>query len=208
MDRCPFRAARLRLLALLALVVLLLSPHLAASSTVLSDNDATLLRRGAIVFSADLPPGPNKDEGMGGTASALLQADTEAVWQTLLDFPGHAGLFPRVKESAVIAHQDNQTLVSYRVAVGLFSFRFFIRNYADPVTHTLRWELDQSRPNDLFRDHWGYWKVHPRGEGTLVTYAMGGRTALPAFLTRGAGREGTVLTMKALKERVEGRHAL
>ena len=205
MDRYPFRAARLRSLARLALVVLLFSPHLAASSTVLSNSNVKLLRRGAIVFSADLPPGPNTDGGMGGTASALLQADTEAVWQTLLDFPGHAGLFPRVRESAVIAHQDNQTLVSYRVAVGLFSFRFFVKNYADPVTHTLSWELDQSRHNDLFRDHWGYWKVQPWGEGTLVTYAMGGRTALPAFLTRGAGREGTVLAVKALKERVEQR---
>ena len=208
MDRCLFGAGESRTLAFLALALLLLSPRPAASSPGLFDNDVTLLRRGAIVFSADLPPGPSKDGRMGGTASAFLQADTEAVWQTLLNFPGHAGLFPRVKESAVIAHQDDQTLVSYRVAVAGFSFRFFIKNYVDTFAHTLRWELDRSRSNDLLRDHWGYWKVERWGEGTLVTYAMGGRTALPAFLTRGAGREGTVLTMKALKERVESRHAL
>jgi len=208
MDRCLFGAGKSRTLAFLALVLLLPSPPPAASSPALSDSEVKLLRRGAIVFNADLPPGPNTDGGMGGTASAFLQADTEAVWRTLLDFPSHAGLFPRVKESAVLAHQDNQTLVSYRVAVAGFSFRFFIKNYADTFAHTLRWELDQSRPNDLLRDHWGYWKVEPWGEGTLVTYAMGGRTALPAFLTRGAGREGTVLTMKALKERVERRQAL
>ena len=208
MARCLFAAGKSRPLAFLALVLLLLSPHPAASSPVLSDSDVKLLGRGVIVFSADLPPGPDIDGGMGGTASAFLQADTEAVWQTLLDFPGHAGLFPRVKESAVIAHRDNQTLVSYRVAVAGFSFRFFIKNYVDTFAHTLRWELDQSRPNDLFRDHWGYWKVERWSEGTLVTYAMVGRTALPAFLTRGAGREGTVLTMKALKERVERRQEL
>ena len=113
-----------------------------------------------------------------------------------------------MRESAVIEHEADLTLVGYRVTVGLFSFRFFIKNYADAFTHTLRWELDQSRENDLFRDHWGYWKIDPWGEGTLVTYAMGGRTTLPAFLTRGAGREGAMLTVQALKERVERRRAL
>lgn len=38
----------------------------------------------------------------------------------------------------------------------------------------------------------------------LVTYAMGGRTTLPAFLARGAGEQGAVQTLKALKDRVEG----
>lgn len=63
--------------------------------------------------------------------------------------------------------------------------------------------LDQGQDNDLFRDQWGYWKVEPWGEGALVTYAMGGRTTLPAFLTRGSGQDAAVLTMKALKEHVE-----
>jgi ribosome-associated toxin RatA of RatAB toxin-antitoxin module len=199
-------ARALRAAALFALIVLLLIP--AASAPALSDSDAIRLKRGEIVFSADLPPGPIKEGGMGGTAVALLNADAEAVWQTLLDFQGHAGLFPRVKESAVIEQRADQTVVGYRIAVGFFSFRFFVRNYADAPAHTLRWELDQSRENDLFREHWGYWRVETRDEGTLVTYAMGGRTTLPAFLTRGAGRDGTILTVKALKDRVEQGQAL
>lgn len=197
-----------RTLALLALTLLLVAPNEAAPSPVLSDHDAASLRRGGIVFRADVPPGPSTGGGIGGTAVALLRAETETVWQTLVDFPGHAELFPRLKESAVIERRANQTLVSYRVAVGMFSFRFFVRNYIDALDHTLRWELDRSRCNHLFRDHWGYWKIEPWEEGTLVTYAMGGRTTLPAFLTRGAGREGVILAMKALKERVEQRQAL
>lgn len=208
MNPRPRSAWRLRTLALLTLMLLLVPPNEAAPSPVLSDHDAASLRRGAIVFSADVPPGPTTGGGMGGTAVALLHAETEAVWQTLLDFPGHAELFPRLKESAVVERRANQTLVSYRVAVGMFSFRFFVRNYADALDHILRWELDQSRRNTLFRDHWGYWKVEPWEEGTLVTYAMGGRTTLPAFLTRGAGREGVILAVKALKVRVEQRQAL
>ena len=83
------------------------------------------------------------------------------------------------------------------------SYRGTIYSSPSPSAHVLRWELDRDRPNDLFRDHWGYWKVEPWGDGALVTYAMGGRTTLPALLTRGAGQEGAVLTVRALKERVE-----
>ncbi len=90
-----------------------------------------------------------------------------------------------------------------RRAVGPFTFRFFVDNYADSSAHVLRWQLDHGHDNDLFREHWGYWKVEPWGDGVLVTYAMGGRTTLPVFLTRRAGQDGAVLTMKALKERVE-----
>ena len=121
-----------------------------------------------------------------------------------MDFPGHAGLFPRVKESEVLEHGSGRTLVRYRVSVGPFTFRFFVNNYAGAANHPLRWRLDRGRDYELFRDQWGYWKVEPWDDGVLVTYAMGGRTTLPAFLTRGAGEQGAVQTVKALKERVEG----
>lgn len=187
----------------LALVLLLASPQSLTAGLRLSLDDLRLLRQGRILFKNDVPAGGVGGGALGGTALALLQSDPETVWRTLMDFPSHAGLFPQVKESRVIEHLADQTLVRYLVAVGPFTFRFFIKNYADPSVFVLRWELDHGRRNDLFRDHWGYWKVEPRSEGALVTYAMGGRTTLPAFLTRGAGQEGTVQTLRALKERVE-----
>ena len=81
-----------RITALFALILLL--PLSAASDPALSQDDVTLLKRGTILFRTELPPGPRMGEGMGGTAVAFLHADTEAVWQILLDFPGHAGCFP------------------------------------------------------------------------------------------------------------------
>ena len=108
----------------------------------------------------------------------------------------------------LVQRSHRRTLVSYSVGVGPLSFRFFINNYAVAEAHVLRWELDQSRTNDLFRDHWGYWRVDEWADGVLVIYAMGGRTTLPTFLTRGAGQAGTVETVKALKARVEGHPAL
>ncbi|MFQ5521580.1 MAG: SRPBCC family protein [Candidatus Methylomirabilia bacterium] len=197
--RCRARLPA-KLGALVALLLLLLP---VTADLTLSSVDKRLLRQGRIVFKKELPTGGIRSGAMGGTALGLLQADTETVWLALLDFPGHAGLFPRVKESEVIEHAGERSLVRYLVAVGPFAFQFFVINYADHASHVLHWKLDQGRENDLFRDHWGYWKVEPWEEGVLVTYAMGGRTTLPAFLTRGAGKDGTIQTMKALKERVE-----
>lgn len=192
---------------LLAFVILLPLSSPAGAGLSLSSHDERLLRQGRILFKPAVPAGGTLSSAMGGTALALLDADTETVWRTLVDFPGHAQLFPRVKESQVMERRVDRTLVRYLVAVGPFSFRFFINNYADPAAHVLRWELDRGQENGLFQDHWGYWKVEPWHEGVLVIYAMGGRTTLPVFLTRGAGQEGTILTLKALKARVEGHHA-
>lgn len=174
----------------------------------LSRHELKALRTGEILFRPEVPPGPYGSTGIGGTALVYLRSDPETVWEILLDFPGHTGLFPRVKEARVIEKSGDRTLVGYRVTVGVFSFRFFINNYPDAKAHVLRWELDQSRDSDLFQDHWGYWKLDQVGDGVLVTYAMGARTTLPTFLTRGAGQTGTVETVKALKARVEGRGPL
>lgn len=189
---------------LLVLVLLLSLPLPVNADLTLSATDARLLRQGRILFKSDIPAGGTSDAAMGGTALVLLHTDRETIWRTLVDFPGHAGLFPRVKESAVVERGGGRTLVRYLVSVGPFAFRFFVNNYADPANHLLRWQLDRGRDNELFRDQWGYWKVEPWDDGVLVTYAVGGRTTLPAFLTRGAGEEGAVQTVKALKERVEG----
>ncbi len=200
------RCARLARWAagLLVLLLLLSLPLPVNADLTLSATDERLLRRGRILFRQEIPAGGPGGGAMGGTALALLHADTETVWRTLVDFPGHAGLFPRVKESEVVEHGGGRTLVRYLVSVGPFAFRFFVNNYTDPSNGLIRWRLDPGRDNGLFRDQWGYWKVEPRDDGVLVTYAMGGHTTLPAFLTRGAGEQGAVQTMRALKERLEG----
>lgn len=191
------------LAGLLAFLSLASAPSCATAEAPLSWNDAQLLQGGHILFKTETPDRGATGAALGGTARAVVHADADTVWRTLMDFPAHAGLFPTVKASEVIEHGAERTLVRYLVAVGPFAFRFFVNNYADPASRVLRWELDRSRKNDLFRHHWGYWKVEPWHEGVLVTYAMGSRTKLPAFLTRAAGEEGTVLAVKALKERVE-----
>lgn len=153
-------------------------------------------------MSPALPPGADVG-ALGGTVSVLVHASPDTVWQVLVDYPGHTGLFPRVIGAQVLEHVDRRTLVRYVVAVGPFSFGFHVNNYSDPDHRRLDWRLANDRRNDLFRASTGYWRIEPHPDGVVLTYAMAARTVFPAFLTRGAERDGLVETIKAVRERAE-----
>jgi len=192
----------------LLLVPLLLLSLLSAPSTPapspLSPGDFARLYGGEIVFRGELPSAADSPSGNGGTAFALLHANAEEVWQVLTDFDHYAGLFPRLAESEMVAHSGRWRLVRFRVAVGPFSFSFFVNHVVSQDERQIRWRLDRTQSNGLFRDTWGYWRLdHAPSGWVLVTYAMGSQTVLPAFLTRGSERESVVQTLAALKARVE-----
>jgi len=175
-----------------------------AAPLALSPSDRTLLHRGEIVFKDDLPRAAGAPIGNGGTAVALLHADPEEVWRILTDFAHYASLFPRLAESEMVEQAGARALVRFRVAVGPFSFRFFINHLVSWENRRIRWHLDRSQSNDLFLDTWGYWQLDPAPHGlVLVTYAMGSQTVLPSLLTRRSERDSVVKTVAALKARVE-----
>jgi ribosome-associated toxin RatA of RatAB toxin-antitoxin module len=195
----------MRRIILLLLLSLLSAPSTAAPLP-LSAGDLARLYEGEIVFRGELPSLADAPSGNGGTALALLHANSEEVWLVLTDFDHYAGLFPRLAESATVTHSGDRALVRFRVAVGPFSFRFFVNHVVSQEERQIRWRLDRSQANGLFRDTWGYWRLDPASSGSgsvLVTYAMGSRTVLPAFLTRGSERKSVVQTLAALKARVE-----
>lgn len=96
-----------------------------------------------------------------------------------------------------------RALVRYAVGVGPFSFGFHVNNFPEESRGRLVWRLAHDRPNDLFRDSWGYWQVEPQARGAIVTYAMAARTVLPAFVTRDAERDGLVEALRAVRTRAE-----
>lgn len=197
------------MISLALLGLLLMPPPTFATSLGLSPNDLARLNRGEIVFKEHLPAAEGAPVGHGGTAFALLRTDSEWLWEILTDFDHYAGLFPRLRESEVMDHEGPRTRVRFHVAVGPFNFRFTVNHIVSVEDRQIRWRLDRSQRNDLFRDTWGYWQVDPLSNGrVLVTYAMGSQTVLPAFLTRGSERESVVKTVQALKARTEqGRRA-
>jgi ribosome-associated toxin RatA of RatAB toxin-antitoxin module len=186
---------------LIAAAVIVATWATTANPLPLSAEQAARLERGEIVVLDVLPPGGTA--GQGGTALARVKASADRVWQVLVDYRAHRGLYPRVIHAAVLEADAHHTLIRYVVGVGPFSFGFHVNNYPQPARHRLEWRLAHDHPNDLFRDSWGYWQIDPRGPDVIVTYAMAARTILPAFVTRGAERDGLVETLKAVRERAE-----
>lgn len=190
------------MVALFLALVTCLVPAISSASPILTA-DERRLDRGDVVFLNVLPPGGSGKAGQGGTAVSLVHASPAAVWQVLVDYRGHSGLYPRVIHAEVLDSDAMHALVRYVVGVGPFSFGFHVNNYPDQARSRLDWRLARERRNDLFRDNWGYWEVQPDARGAILTYAMAARTALPAFLTRGAERAGFVETIRAVRERAE-----
>jgi len=189
--------------ALLVALLIVAGSAAQANPVALSDKQLVRLERGEIVVLDVLPPGGRVERGQGGTALTLVNAPLETVWRVLVDYPHHSGLYPRVTSAEVLEADADHALVRYVVGLGPFSFGFHVNNYPDEARGRLVWRLDRDRENSLFRDTWGYWQVESRGESVMLTYAMAARTALPAFLTRGAERDGLVETLKAVRERAE-----
>lgn len=195
----------MRLGSLLAIILILASSVQAATPLRLSSEQQWRLDRGEVILLDVLPPGGAGNGLQGGTALGVVHASPETVWRVLVDYPRHAGLYPRVVGAEVLESEPARALVRYVVAVGPFSFGFHVNNYPDARHGRLAWHLAQERANDLFRENWGYWRIEPRPDGTMLTYAIASRTVLPAFLTRGAEREALVETLRAVRERAEGR---
>ena len=191
--------ARVLLLALLIVAM----PVPGAKAVELSTDQRRRLEIGEVVVMDVLPPGGAANASQGGTVLALVHASPAAVWQVLTDYARHRGLYPRVVDARVLEADGEHALVRYVLGIGPFSFGFHVDNYADEARRRLEWRLAHEWPNDLFRENWGYWQLDQRPSGVVVTYAMAARTVLPAFLTRGAERDGLVETVKAVRERAE-----
>jgi hypothetical protein len=199
-----YRALLLPVLACLIAAGIVAAWWAKANSLGLSPEQLARLLRGEIVVLDILPPGDLNKAVQGGTGVALVQALPQTVWQVLVDYPRHRGLYPHVIGAEVLEADAAHVLVRYEVRVGPFSFGFHVNNWANAAHGRIEWRLARERSNTLFRDSWGYWQLEPRGSGgVLLTYAMAARTVLPAFLTRRAERDGLVETLKAVRERAE-----
>jgi ribosome-associated toxin RatA of RatAB toxin-antitoxin module len=168
----------------------------------LSDNQRQRLAAGEVIVLDTLPPGAGKS-ARGGTALAIVRASPEQVWRVLVDYRGHPRFYPRVVGVEVVEADERHALIRYEVGIGPFSFGFYMTKYPDPLHRRIEWQLADGRPNSLFRENSGYWQVDETEGASLVTYAIGVRTILPAFVTLGAERRSLVDTVNGLRTVVE-----
>jgi ribosome-associated toxin RatA of RatAB toxin-antitoxin module len=172
----------------------------------LSNDVRGRLAAGEVVVHDTLPPGAS-ETARGGTARALVRASPEQVWQILIDYPGHARYYPRVVSAEVVERGARNVIVRYRVGIGPFSFAFHMDKYPDPARRRIEWHLAEGHGTGLFRENSGYWQVDEAAGASLVTYAIGVRTVLPAAFTGRSERDSlseTVLSLRRLAEEEAG----
>jgi ribosome-associated toxin RatA of RatAB toxin-antitoxin module len=190
------------LLLLVAVVGWLVSACPAASPQTFSDDERRRLAAGEVVVHDALPPGGSAN-ARGGTAFAVVRASPDQVWRVLVDYPGHVRYYPRVVAAEVVENAGRQVVVRYEVAVGPFSFNFYMDKFPDPQRRRIEWRLAEGRGHGMFRENSGYWQVDPRESTSLVTYAIAVRTLLPAFVTLGAERDSLLDTITSMRKLVE-----
>jgi uncharacterized protein YndB with AHSA1/START domain len=199
-DRTPRRARAS--LALISIIAGLAAVASGAASPGLSAEQQRRLAAGDVVVLDTLPPGAGEST-QGGTAVSLVRAPPERVWATLVDYRGHPRYYPRVVSAELVEADAQHALVRYEVGIGPFSFSFHLIKYPDPVRRRIEWRLDPDHANNFFRENTGYWQVDPAPGGSQVTYAIGVRTILPGFATRGSARESLGDTIRRLRKLVE-----
>ena len=132
-----------------------------------------------------------------------MQASPERVWRILTDYPGHTRYYPWVTGVEVLEADEGHAVVRYEVGIGPFSFSFHMNKYPDTSRRRIEWQLAEGCANRLFLENIGYWQLDEAVGGSLVTYAIGVRTILPAFATLGSERESLVGRVRALRNLAE-----
>jgi ribosome-associated toxin RatA of RatAB toxin-antitoxin module len=190
------------LVALAVVVGGLVAETSAAAPPALSDDERGRLAAGEVVVQDAMPPGAS-DAARGGTAFAIVHASPDQVWRVLVDYPGHSRYYPRVVAAEVMKTDTQRVLVRYQVAVGPFSFNFYMDKFPDPRRRRIEWHLADGLDHGMFRENSGYWQVDEAGRASLVTYAIAVRTLLPGFVTLGAERDSLIQTITAMRKLVE-----
>src|SRR5262245_10038711 len=109
-------------------VVLLAGWLLAAAPAAGTSEELRRLAAGEVIVTDALPPGASKD-ARGGTAVVLLRASPEQVWGVIVDYRGHPRYYPHVTAADVVEMDERHVIVHYRIAIGPFSFGFFMEKY-------------------------------------------------------------------------------
>ena len=182
------------------LVVLAQAAGAWAAPPTLSASQRQRLEAGAIVVLDTLPPEASKS-ALGGPAVATVCAPVSEVWAILVDWKNHTTIYPRITRAEVTHTDASRVRVHYTLSIWPVSFDIFMDKYPDAAHHRVQWRLAQDQPSRFFLENSGYWQVDEAGAESVVTYAVGTRTIMPAFMTRESHRDSLVSTVEALRKR-------
>jgi len=205
----PVYAQPLRLTAawtaiVCAALTLASEPLRASEARELSSEEEADLRAGKLVTR----PQEKLSRGrqlIGGMSWQLVEANIDTVFAALTDEHAHVKYLPAAEDVRKVEPGPPPILfVQHRV--GLVRAGYFVRATSDPSRHSLRIQLDRSRPSSI-RDAWAELRVSPYGHHrsvvSLIVMADLG-DSLVIRLIRGNIHTWMLRVPELLKRHVEG----
>lgn len=121
---------------------------------------------------------------IGGTSWQRVRAPISQVWETVLDVDQYPRLIPSLASARVLEDQGGSRLMRMEHRYSVAHASYFARVAVDHEHHTLRFELDRSRPHDL-RAGRGFLSLSEYQGDTIVTWGaladMGGGMVMEVF---------------------------
>ena len=148
-----------------AALTLTSAPLGASEARELSSAEEADLRAGKLV-TRPLEKLSHGRQLIGGMAWQLIDANVDTVFAALTDEHAHVKYLPAAEDVRKVEPGPPPILfVQHRL--GLVRAGYFVRASADPSRHSLRIQLDRSRPSSI-RDAWAELRVYPYGEHRSV----------------------------------------
>lgn len=121
---------------------------------------------------------------IGGTSWQRVRAPISEVWETVLDVDSYPRLIPSLDNAEVLQDRGGTRLMRMEHRYSMARASYFARVEVDHERHTLRFELDRSRPHDL-RAGRGFLSLSEYQGDTIVTWGaladMGGGMVMEVF---------------------------
>lgn len=111
---------------------------------------------------------------VGGTSFQRIAAPQERVWAIVEDVAQYQYLLPAVDEVRVVGRREGQPVVYMRHRYGPVTGSYHLVMRADRDAHTVRFELDRSRPGDVDALRAFIQVDSFRGDESIVTWGCRG----------------------------------
>ncbi|MCA9610615.1 MAG: SRPBCC family protein [Myxococcales bacterium] len=109
---------------------------------------------------------------LGGTSYIRVRAPQERVFAEVLDIRAYPRLIPGVVEARVIEEEGDRRVIYLRHQLAFVSAAYHAVVRINREAHTVRFDLDRSRPHDV-RAGRGFIAVHPyRRTESIVTWGV------------------------------------
>ncbi len=163
--RLPSWTAALAVVVTLALGV----PVTAFAQQDLSAAERARLQRGELVTRPALRR-VGEQVTFGGTSYQVIAAPLQHVWRALSDPRRYTEMLPQVRSARQVGQVGTSRVVALRHQRGPVDISYFMNFLFEPGTHTVLFNLDETRPHDI-RTGWGFIRLARRGpDHTLVSF--------------------------------------